>query len=111
MYEIECPYCGEINEYDDEELQFEDEAEFELLCPNCDKYFIAQTSICVNFEPKAADCLNTGEHKWKPTITVPRAFTRMRCECCGQEREPTEDERKQYEIPSRADYIRELNKK
>lgn len=111
MYEIECPYCGKINEVSCEHLDFRDGETSYLECRECGKQFIAVTDVQITFDSHKADCLNDGEHKWKPTITAPRAFTRMRCECCGQEREPTEDERKQYEIPSRAEYLRELNRK
>lgn len=92
-YDIKCPYCGakqEIN-HDDGYGYNEDEV-YEQCCCICDKIFAYTTSIMFSYEARKADCLNGGNHKWKKTITVPRQYTKMRCEDCGEERKPTEEE-------------------
>jgi len=96
MNDIECPYCGteqEINH--DDGYGYEEDETHEQQCVSCDKSFAFTTSISFCYEANKADCLNGGKHKYKPTRTVPREYTKMRCTDCGLERKPTNIEMKE----------------
>ena len=93
MNDTECPYCDapiEIN-HDDGAGYAEDETH-QQECGECEKTFVFTTSIHFSYSPYKADCLNGSEHKYKPTTTVPKEYTQMRCEDCGDERRPNEME-------------------
>ena len=94
MSDTECPYCGadvEIN-HDDGYGYAEDELH-QQECSECEKTFVFWTSIHFSYSPQKADCLNDAEHKFKPTTTCPKEYTRMRCADCGTERQPTPEEK------------------
>lgn len=93
--DVECPYCEtwqDINH--DDGYGYEEDKTFEQECVSCEKTFVFTTSISFMYDAHVADCLNGGEHKYKPTMTVPRKYTRMRCVDCSHERPPTESEMK-----------------
>ena len=94
MSDIECPYCGldlDIN-HDDGQGYAEDERH-EQTCEHCDQTFVFTTHVHMTYHPAKAECLNgEAEHKLKPTITVPRKYTRMACGVCGYDRPCTSDE-------------------
>ncbi len=46
--EVICPWCGEIYEIDDEYHLYED-GEHNLVCPNCEKRFLVNTSVSFSF--------------------------------------------------------------
>lgn len=106
-----CPYCG--HEFDDEdgELDYNDGATNFIVCPECEKEFIAYTNVSISYDCVECPCHNGGEHEWEPTHTAPRHFTRMCCKFCGEEREPTEEERIKYNIPPKEEYFKQLNEK
>jgi ribosomal protein S27E len=93
MKDVKCPYCG--NEqyicHDDGQGYSEDEIH-QQWCGNCEKYFVYTTYISFHYDVSKADCLNGNPHKYKPTITYPKEFTRMRCVDCGEERPMTDKE-------------------
>jgi len=93
MSEIECPYCGHEQEvcHDDGENYEEGKAN-EMECYECEKYFVFYTTFSVDYESKKAECLNGEGHTYKPTHTHPRERSRMRCDQCDKERQPTEKE-------------------
>lgn len=96
MRDVNCPYCDaevEIN-HDDGYGYGEDEV-FEQECGECEKHFVYTTSISFSYDAKQADCLNDGEHSWKPTATHPREFTKMRCTVCDNTRSCTPEELRQ----------------
>lgn len=101
MKDIECPYCGEYQEinHDDGYGYTENEAH-QQQCHKCEKTFVYYTSIHFSYDGKQADCLNDGEHEYKPTRTNPKFFTKMRCTMCDDERDPTASERELYNIPT-----------
>ena len=101
--EVKCPYCG--YEFEPESYYGDDESENIEECPNCEHYFVCQQEISVDFYAEKADCLNGGEHDWKPIATCPKCDTKMRCTKCHQEREPTEEEKKKYHIGTIKDYM------
>lgn len=93
MSDVECPYCGHDQEICHDDGQGYDEDVFhEMECYECEKTFVFTTTIEFYYTPRKADCLNGSEHKYKPTITIPRKYTRMKCTSCDTERLPTDSE-------------------
>jgi hypothetical protein len=93
MSDINCPYCDteqEINH--DDGRGYQEGVKHQQECDSCNKTFTFETSISFYYEADTADCLNEGEHSYKPTITAPREYTMMRCSMCDDERKPTPDE-------------------
>jgi hypothetical protein len=91
--DLECPYCGAPqNVCHDDGQGYEEDFKHEMQCDNCDKYFVFDTYITYNYSSYMADCLNGEEHKWKQQWTFPKECTKMGCEDCSAEREPTEEE-------------------
>ena len=116
MYtEYECPYCGELIRIDSDYLEgvtIDDIAEsktFQRECPNCEMLLNITPSMTIDFEVEKCEC--QGEHHvWKLTNTIPRCMSKMYCIHCGDERELTEDERKEYGIETVAEYLESLKK-
>lgn len=93
MKDVECPYCGESQEINhDDGYGYDEDTLYNQECSNCDKTFVYTTYIMFYYESHKADCLNGEEHKYKPTMTVPRKYTMMRCTDCEEERKPTDSE-------------------
>jgi len=94
--DVNCPYCDtpqDINH--DDGRGYSESEKHEQQCVSCDKYFVFTTSISYYYETDKADCLNGAEHDFKPTMTVPREYTKMRCTMCEATRNPTEKEMEQ----------------
>ena len=100
MYsETECPYCGREQEiYHDDGYGCEENEMYTQGCVACEKTFAFTTAIHFTHKPYQAECLNGGEHDFKPTNTSPLIATIMRCEMCGEERDPTDREMLQIYI-------------
>lgn len=93
MSDVRCPYCGEEQEINhDDDYGYEEGVLHNQLCGDCDKYFTYKTCISIDHEAFRADCLNDGNHEFKPTKTFPREYTKMRCKTCGETRKCTEEE-------------------
>ena len=102
MSDIECPYCGHEQEVCHDDGQGYSEGQLhEMDCYECEKTFTFSTSISYHYEPNKADCLNGGEHNYKPTRTIPKAYTRMSCSECERKRQPTDKEKVEFDIPSK----------
>jgi len=88
MYDdVGCPYCGAGQEIcHDDGYGYEEDKTHEQKCSDCEKTFAFTTSVCFLYEATKAECLNGGEHRYKPTMTVPRKYTKMRCTDCDHER-------------------------
>ncbi len=100
MKDIECPYCEEWLEINhDDGYGYEEGITFQQECGHCDKTFTYTTGIIFTYNAEKADCLNGAEHDYKPTTTVPKFFTKMRCSMCDDERKLTEEEREKFDIP------------
>lgn len=100
MSDVECPYCGhgqEINH--DDGYGYEENVKHEQECSNCEKTFVFVTSIMLLYDVAKAACLNGEEHKYEPTNTIPKKYTKMICEYCGDERRLADEEREKYGIP------------
>lgn len=92
-HDFKCPYCNAPFEVcHDDGHGYEEGVMHHDECGACDKQFVFFTSISLHFEPEKADCLNDGKHIWKAQRTFPVEYTRMRCETCDAERNPTDEE-------------------
>jgi len=110
MSDINCPYCDvelEINH--DDGAGYEEDVREEMCCYSCEKQFVFSTSVSYHYEAEKADCLNDKEHQFEITHTSPKVFSRMRCNDCDIEREPTEKERIKYKLGTREDYFASLD--
>lgn len=94
MGDLECPYCEvDVEVCHDDGFGYGEDEYHEMECPECEKSFVFTTSISFHYEPHRADCLNDGgEHNWKPTMTIPIEYTKMRCTACDNTRPCTEEE-------------------
>lgn len=90
MYECECPYCGKT--MDDPDDCYEPDVTYEHECPHCEKNFVFSVDYIRTYSEKKADCLNGAEHKYEPTCTYPKQYTKMRCKYCDDTRTCTERE-------------------
>ncbi|MDD4410861.1 MAG: hypothetical protein PHE32_04110 [Candidatus Shapirobacteria bacterium] len=99
MKDTYCPYCGELQDinHDDGYGYGEDEI-FNQECSNCGKIFTFTTSVLFIYDTAKASCLNGGKHKFELTHTYPKKYSKMRCEMCGEERQPTTEERIKYKL-------------
>jgi hypothetical protein len=98
--DIECPYCGHPQDINhDDGYGYSEDRKHEQQCTSCDKHFAYVTSIIYSYEAFKADCLNDNNHDWKPTTTIPKEHTQMKCSICDERREPTPAEKIQYNIP------------
>ncbi len=107
-YMITCPYCGGKTDWRQHNVDTHDEAINIIECPHCDKQFRADTIVMIDFNVSKCDCQNDGKHDWRLTTTMPKALSRMECSMCGEQRELTDDERKQYDIPTLQEYLDSL---
>ena len=107
-YMITCPYCGGKTDYRQHDIDFSDGAINIIECPHCDKQFRADTIVMIDFNVSTCDCQNDGKHDWRLTTTFPKALSRMECPICGEQRELTDEERKQYNIPTLQEYLDSL---
>lgn len=100
MKDIECPYCGALQEvcHDDGHGYSEDQRH-EHECTECEKTFVFETFISFSYTPYKAECLNDGNHIWEATHSYPRKYSKLQCIHCWNRREPTNDERIIFGIP------------
>lgn len=107
---VKCPYCNKEVEIDHEDgYGYQEDMIYNQECTNCENTFAYYTYIHFTYDVWKADCLNEGECKWHPTNTYPKFATQMVCPTCGATRMPTDEERKQYDIPTYADFRKEMN--
>ena len=91
--DVECPYCGEgVNIDHDDGRGYDEGILHNQECVKCGKTFVFTTSISYYYDAEKADCLNGSDHKFTPSKTFPKRFTRMVCSDCDEERKPTEEE-------------------
>ena len=63
--------------------------------------------IIINYD--LSECKCQGEnHEWELTTTSPRCATEWYCIHCGETKPLTDDDRKKYGIPTRAEYFKSL---
>ena len=101
MNDIECPYCAhDFDICNDDGFGLIEGSTHQQECPNCEKTFVFTTCISFDYTPEKADCLNGGEHDFRPTHTCPKAYTKMRCFDCDEKRVPTGAEKIEHGIPN-----------
>lgn len=92
--DFHCPYCdAPFHVCHDDGHGYDEDTTHHDHCGECGKNFVFTTMISFSFSPAKADCLNDGEHNWRVTHTIPRKYSRMRCNQCDAERNPTDAER------------------
>lgn len=102
MSDVECPYCGKYQEINhDDGYGYQEGEIFNQECDDCEKTFAYTTSISFSYDAEKADCLNGGDHNWKPQITYPKEYTKMECTMCGDTRVPTDSEFKEFLNPNK----------
>lgn len=107
--DLECPYCEkELDVCHDDGFGYEEGVKHQMECRYCGKSFVFETSISFYYEPEKADCLNGADHEWKLTATYPEFFSKMKCAMCGEERELTDEERKDFGIQTKQEYLESL---
>lgn len=87
--DIECPYCGVEQEIDHEDgYGYEEGQLHEQACSSCQKMYTYTTATIYCYEAFKADCLNGGEHIWKPKRGVPKEYFmgKFACETCEAEK-------------------------
>ena len=86
MNDIECPYCDHDQEVNhDDGYGFAEDERHYMSCGKCEKEFTFWTSISFSYTAEKADCLNDGNHDYKPSSTYPKIASRVRCTVCDTE--------------------------
>ena len=96
---FECPYCGEVQEINDDGYSYDVGTIHRKECTGCGKHFAYKPIISISYEVFAAPCINgDAEHDWKETKSFPRCYRKLRCSVCGEEKEieGIEEERKAH---------------
>lgn len=85
MSDFECPYCSSEIEpnYDNREP----DKDYQDECESCGKKFVYSIRYITQYHSSKADCLNGGEHDWKPIVGIPREYfeNKRRCSMCAKE--------------------------
>lgn len=64
MNDIECPYCGDRWQRECEDIGDDGEKD-EVVCEKCNKPFIIETRVSVDFDCLPVDCERLGKkHHW-----------------------------------------------
>jgi hypothetical protein len=104
--DVNCPYCDAGMEIcHDDGFGYKEGVLHQQECFKCGKTFTFETSIIFHYTEHKADCLNDGNHDYQPTTSFPEFCRKMRCSICHEEREPADEERKQYNIPTYQEYL------
>jgi ribosomal protein S27E len=110
MKNVTCPYCQSeqyINH--DDGYGYSEDTKHNQECEKCGKTFIYETTIIFYYDSFKAPCLNDdSNHDYHITKTFPKEFSNMECSICGDIRELTNEERMQFNIGTREDYLRSL---
>lgn len=84
---LECPYC-EKEQSNPENLSDDSiDKNMQVTCNDCGKNFIYVAELDIDFHSYEADCLNGGEHDYKPMVGYPDEYFagRKRCKKCSHE--------------------------
>lgn len=107
MSEAECPYCGHYQEIShDDGYGYDENYTYEQECHSCEKVFSFTVEFSISYNTGKAPCMNGEPHSYKPTATAPKWWTKMRCEWCDEEREPTQEEKEKHDIPPLPEHYR-----
>lgn len=103
MKDVKCPYCRKWQEIDhDDGYGYEEEVLHQQECGDCGKIFGYSTSISFYYEAIQLPCANDEPHAWGLDTILPEWWSRMKCEICGIDRDPTDEEREMLKIPEYA---------
>jgi hypothetical protein len=81
---LTCPYCGYKDE-DSWELPEEVSGDgYGHICDHCGKQFQFTSDTSRTFNSSKADCLNGGEHEWKPILGYADHPNAKYCQQCGK---------------------------
>lgn len=84
--DFECPYCKHpIEVCHDDGFGYEEDQKHEMQCPECEKYFVFDTTITISHDAYAAECLNGADHQYSETRAFPKRYRVMRCDICDHE--------------------------
>ncbi|WP_228897794.1 hypothetical protein [Acidovorax sp. Leaf73] len=93
MSDMQCPYCGADQDVcHDDGAGYAEDVRHEHTCRECEKTFVFNTYISLDYTPRKADCLNGAPHELEMSKSYPRRYSKMRCRHCDYERTPTADE-------------------
>ena len=106
---VNCPYCKNSTFVDLDDINVLAEEPFTTECEHCGKVILVTPSVHITLDADKCQCQGQ-DHEWEPTQTFPKCFSKMICKHCGEEREPTEEERTKYKLGRKEDYLHSLNK-
>ena len=93
MADMQCPYCDADQEVcHDDGHGYSEGVKHEHTCSACDKTFVFETFIILDYEAAKADCLNGADHQLVFRRSWPERASRMGCTCCEYERPATKEE-------------------
>lgn len=93
MKDLQCPYCNhDIDLRLDDGFGYDEDVKWQYECPSCEKSFYFTTTISISHEAFPAPCIDSGEHNFEMTWTIPRKYSRLRCAVCGSEKAATREE-------------------
>lgn len=94
MEEIECPYCGAMNNEPDEYYEYDEDEPIEMQCSDCDKSFTCSYYRIIGWhDAQKLDCANDGDHNFENFISSHGIETHYYKECnCGERVEITREE-------------------
>lgn len=87
---LTCPYCeAEIEPCEESREPCSD---IQIECGECEKTFIYQIEYDPCYYERKADCLNGGDHDYRPIVGAPAEYfeKRLRCWDCRHETLKTE---------------------
>ena len=108
-YKVLCPYCKNELELDTDDYGDQIFAEdiFTVECRHCGKIVMVEPHVTVRLEGMECKCQGKN-HKWLQMVTFPKCFTEMVCEYCGERRPMTDEEKKEFDIPTIEDYMKSI---
>ncbi len=93
MSDMQCPYCEADQEVCHDDGQgYAEGVRHEHECSKCEKTFVFETYISLDYKPSKADCLNGAEHELVFRNSYPKEYSRMCCKHCDYEKKATPEE-------------------
>ncbi|MBP5369786.1 MAG: hypothetical protein J6Z01_15185 [Bacteroidales bacterium] len=103
---VTCPYCGEQTSVEIETIENDYFEQHE--CGKCHKIINVRVNIMIDFEPEECPCQMV-KHEWVLVPSFPKCTTIWRCKHCGETKPLTDDDRKQYDIPTYKQYMASIS--
>ena len=111
MTKVTCPYCGQEFEVNTELFEYDfdvNDALTQQECPKCGKFVNITRSVTVYYEAEECPC-QTENHDFEVAEAYPPYMGVMRCIHCGLVRTPTIEERLEYGIPTKEEWLKQLD--